>query len=258
MSALGDSFRTARESQGITLSEAAERTHIRSVYLEAIEAEDWNVIGPPVYVRGFLRSYARFLGLDPETAVTGYAATAPGATTIAPLAQPSVRPEPVIGERGPGAKKRGLSIGAVASVLVAFVLVLFVGFEYVDYQRDRAAPVNAVTAPPARHAPRPVRAERDQSLPTATSVAQRRAGSKGESRPSGFAVDLRDNSWLRIVVDGKLEMEGVYPKGTQRTFAGRSAIVRVGNAGGVDISVDGKDLGPMGGLGDVAERAYQR
>jgi len=253
MSALGDSFRTARESQGLTLSEAAERTHIRSVYLEAIEAEDWKAIGPPVYVRGFLRSYARFLGLDAEAAVSGYAATAPGATAIAPLAQPSVRPEPVIGERGWA--QRGPSVGAVASVLVAFGLVLFVGFEYVDYQRGRARPANPAAVPSARPVARPVRAERDMPPPAATLAARAR---KGEAHASGFAVHLRDDSWLRIVVDGKLEMEGVYKKGTQRTFAGRTATVRVGNAGGVDISVDGKDLGPMGGLGDVAERSYQR
>jgi hypothetical protein len=255
MSALGDTFRTARESQGITLSEAAERTHIRSVFLEAIEAEDWQAIGPPVYVRGFLRSYARSLGLDAEAAVSAYAATAPGATTISPLAQPSVRPEPVIGQRG--SAKRGMSIGAVASVLVAFALVLFVGYEYVDYQRGRPTPANPVAAPPARPIGRPVRAEHQVPLPGATLAAER-AARKGEAHASGFAVHLRDNSWLRIVVDGKLEMEGVYPKGTQRTFPGRSATVRVGNAGGVDISVDGKDLGPMGGLGDVAERSYQR
>jgi cytoskeletal protein RodZ len=254
MSAFGDSFRTTRESQGLTLSEAAERTHIRSVYLEAIEAEDWQAIGPPVYVRGFLRCYARFLGLDAEAAVSGYVATAPGATAISPLAQPSVRPEPVIGERG--SAKRGPSIGAVASVLVAFALVLFVGFEYVDYQRGRTAPAGPVAVPSARSTARPVRAEHDMPLPAATLAAER--APKGEAHASGFAVHLRDSSWLRIVVDGKLEMEGVYKKGTQRTFAGRTATVRVGNAGGVDISVDGKDLGPMGGLGDVAERSYQR
>jgi cytoskeletal protein RodZ len=258
MSALGDSFRAARESQGVTLSQAAERTHIRSVYLEAIEAEDWKAIGPPVYVRGFLRSYARFVGLDAEAVVRGYVATAPGATAVAPLAQPSVRPEPVIGERGSAAKRRGPSIGAVASVLVAFALVLFVGFEYVDYQRGRAVPVSAASAAPARPTARPVRAERGRPLPAAPWVAGRHAAPKGEPHPSGFAVHLRDSSWLRIVVDGKVEMEGLYTKGTQRTFAGRSATVRVGNAGGVDISVDGKDLGPMGGLGDVAERSYQR
>jgi cytoskeleton protein RodZ len=254
MSALGDTFRSARESQGLTLAEVAERTHIRSVYLEAIEAEAWQAIGPPVYVRGFIRSYARSLGLDPDAAVAAYAASTPGGV---PVAQPVPRAEPLLGDRR-NAAKRGLSIGAVAAVLVAFALVLFVGFQYVDYQRGQAVPANAVSAAPKRHPAQPGRAVHEIPVPATSVAAEPRPTAKSEPHASGFAVRLRDSSWLRIVVDGKLEMEGLYRKGTERTFAGRSATVRVGNAGGVDISVDGKDLGPMGGLGDVAERSYQR
>jgi hypothetical protein len=163
----------------------------------------------------------------------------------------------LLSDRG-NATKRGLSIGAAAAVLAAFALVLFVGFEYVDYQRGQAVPASAVSVAPSRHTVGHERAVRQLPVPGATVAAGLRPAAKSEPRAAGFAVRLRDNSWLRIVVDGKVEMEGLYPKGTQRTFTGRSATVRVGNAGGVDISVDGKDLGPMGGLGDVAERSYQR
>jgi cytoskeleton protein RodZ len=252
MSALGDTFRAARESKSLTLSDVAEYTHIRSVYLEAIEAEDWDTIGPPVYVRGFIRTYARFLGLDPEAACSTYAP----ATPLASPAHGARRGEPLSGERGKGAK-RGLSIGAVAAVLVAFALVLFVGFQYVDYHRGQAAPAAAVTAAPSRPPARPERSVREGLVPVGKTAGSAQAG-KAEPRARGFAVRLRDNSWLRMVVDGKVEMEGLFQKGTKRTFAGRSATIRVGNAGGVEISVDGKDLGPMGGLGDVAERSYQR
>jgi cytoskeletal protein RodZ len=240
----------------LTLSDVSEHTHIRSVYLEAIEAEDWNAVGPPVYVRGFIRTYARFLGLDADAAAAAYGATALGGA-VTPVPQLVPRAEPPIGDRRK-AVRRGLSVGAVAGVLVAFALVLFVGFEYVDYQRNQNTPINAAPAARSRPTARPERAVHEFPAPAAAMAADLRTPSKTEPHPSGFAVHLRDNSWLRIVVDGKLEMEGLYPKGTQRTFAGRSATVRVGNAGGVDIFVDGKDLGPMGGLGDVAERSYQR
>jgi transcriptional regulator with XRE-family HTH domain len=65
MPALGERFRAAREARGLSLSDVAEQIRIRSVYLAAIEDDNWNAIGAPVYVRGFLRTYARFLGLDP-------------------------------------------------------------------------------------------------------------------------------------------------------------------------------------------------
>ena len=70
--ALGDRFRAAREARGLSLSDAAEQIRIRSVYLAAIEDENWSAIGAPVYVRGFLRTYARYLGLDPEEAVGSF------------------------------------------------------------------------------------------------------------------------------------------------------------------------------------------
>jgi cytoskeleton protein RodZ len=70
--ALGERFRAAREARGISISQAAEQIRIRSVYLAAIEEENWGTIGAPVYARGFLRTYARFLGLDPEEAVAAF------------------------------------------------------------------------------------------------------------------------------------------------------------------------------------------
>ena len=72
MAALGEEFRRAREARGQTISDVAERLHIRSVYLTAIEDEDWAAIGAPVYIRGFMRTYARYLGLDPEAAVARF------------------------------------------------------------------------------------------------------------------------------------------------------------------------------------------
>ena len=72
MPALGERFRAAREARGLTLSDVAEQIRIRSVYLAAIEDENWTAIGAPVYVRGFLRTYARFLGLDPEESVAAF------------------------------------------------------------------------------------------------------------------------------------------------------------------------------------------
>lgn len=273
MSALGDTFRTMRESQGLSLSAVAERTHIRSVYLAAIETEDWASIGPPVYVRGFLRSYARALGLDADDVIAQFAKTPGGSAplTSAPTAptRPAV-PPPITRERvekprsTSAVKERdderrpGLSLGAMVGVLVALALVAFVGYQYVEYsQGGTVAQLPPATAS-AEPAPSAAAQPADERVVPVEQTPEPRAVAKiPEDRPSGFAVRLRDSSWLRVVVDGKVAMEGIYPKGTQRTFGGRSATVRVGNAGGVDISVDGKDLGPMGGLGDVAERSYQ-
>ena len=76
--ALGQRFRAAREARGLSLSDVAEQIRIRSVYLSAIEEESWSTIGAPVYIRGFLRTYARFLGIEPEEAVAAFNQNQPG------------------------------------------------------------------------------------------------------------------------------------------------------------------------------------
>src|SRR5438270_11067215 len=91
---LGERFRAAREERSLTLSEVGEQLRIRSVYLAAIEEENWEAIGAPVYIRGFLRTYARFLGLDPEEAVgefTTASVVAPSGSATAAKASPGQR-----------------------------------------------------------------------------------------------------------------------------------------------------------------------
>lgn len=69
---IGEYLRRVRNSKRITLVEVEGKLHIRRSYLEAIEAGDYERIPSEVYVRGFLRSYSRFLGLSPEKIVKRY------------------------------------------------------------------------------------------------------------------------------------------------------------------------------------------
>jgi transcriptional regulator with XRE-family HTH domain len=66
MQTIGERLEEARKRKGISIREAAETTKIRSDYLQKFEANSFDVDLPPLYLRGFLRAYARFLELDPE------------------------------------------------------------------------------------------------------------------------------------------------------------------------------------------------
>src|SRR5579862_7758058 len=121
MPALGERIRATREARGLSLSDVAEQIRIRSVYLAAIEDQNWSAIGAPVYVRGFLRTYARYLGLDPEEAVSEFAAAsgqpassaAPGRSAgLEPREQRSLRPILWVA-------------GIIAAGLVGFVIYLY-------------------------------------------------------------------------------------------------------------------------------------
>lgn len=66
MGELGTTLARAREARGLTLEDAERDTRISRRYLQALEAEQFDVIPAPVYARGFLRSYSQYLGLDPK------------------------------------------------------------------------------------------------------------------------------------------------------------------------------------------------
>src|SRR5882757_5618295 len=72
MQTIGDRLEEARKRKGISIREAAETTKIRGDYLQKFEANAFDVDLPPLYVRGFLRSYARFLELDPDRLVSDF------------------------------------------------------------------------------------------------------------------------------------------------------------------------------------------
>jgi cytoskeleton protein RodZ len=87
---LGRALRTARLRCGKSLEEAGRELRVRTEYLDALEREDFEAIGGDVYVRSFMRSYARFLGLNADKAVAYYE-----------RAYGRPRPEPAPVERSP-------------------------------------------------------------------------------------------------------------------------------------------------------------
>jgi cytoskeletal protein RodZ len=66
MAELGNTLSRARRARGITLEDAERDTHVSRRYLQALESEDFSSFPAPVYARGFLRTYSRYLGLNPE------------------------------------------------------------------------------------------------------------------------------------------------------------------------------------------------
>jgi len=66
---LGQLLREARERKGVTLADAQQATKIRLSFLQALEKEDFSVLPPPFYIRGFIKTYAVYLNLEPRSTV---------------------------------------------------------------------------------------------------------------------------------------------------------------------------------------------
>ena len=78
MASIGQKLEEARNRKGISIREAEEATKIRGHFLASFEKDVFDVDLPPVYLSGFLKNYARFLGLDPEAVLAELDVLLPG------------------------------------------------------------------------------------------------------------------------------------------------------------------------------------
>lgn len=139
---IGERLAAAREARGIDLLRAERETKIRRGYLAALERGDYASLPGGVYVRGFLRNYAQYLGLDPDEAVAQWHREAPADA-----------PEPVIVVRQPLlAPRKGLVLSSgvvVAAVVTVGVLAIlaYIGFQLVRFSEP--PPLTVVQPPTA-------------------------------------------------------------------------------------------------------------
>jgi cytoskeletal protein RodZ len=220
---IGEALRSAREAQGKSVEDAAAATRIRSSYLEALEQERFDQLGGNVYAKGFLRSYARYLGIDPGPLLEAYRAQE---RPDAPLFEhaPAVI-------RGQASRRRGPTWLVVAIVCVSVILLVSL------WSLLRPSPDATSAQPPFQPAP-------------ATTVV----GSAGTSAPpttakaaaQGVTVVLRytARSWTRVTADGRVFFEGTPGPDERRTFrAKRSIDLILGAPAAVTLTVNGKHLG---------------
>lgn len=116
---IGQRLAEARESRNITLEQAEQETRIRLKYLMAMEAGEFDALPNPVVARGFLRSYARYLGLDPEPLVEALQGALPESPGVL---RPARREGPHVMEMDLG-RPGGGGITTVLSALLVIVLV---------------------------------------------------------------------------------------------------------------------------------------
>ena len=245
---IGETLVAARRQQGVSLADAAAETRVRESYLAALEEEDFSALGGDVYVKGFLRSYARFLRLDPEPLIATYRAQFErSAEETATLAHQPVAP--MLGEGRPGV------VVAVGVAVIGLVNRRGVGEE------DLAgAPEPAVTEMPSTGI--------DPTQPASTETAEPSDSPTDAptDQPTEFlgsdTVELTletdgGPSWLVVTVDGDTEVEAEHPDGTTLSFEANETIsILIGDAGVVRVTVNGEDRGMLGERSEVVERTF--
>jgi cytoskeleton protein RodZ len=271
----GEKLRRERESRRITLDQIAEATKISSRNLRALEEENFAILPGGIFNKGFVRSYARFLGINEDKAVADYLAAAGEKLPAAKIEGGGI-PDPPPKPRKPESSK-GAPSGAfwiTATVLLGVALGLGGWKYYKQYLTERSAraartvKVEATTPTltlPTEPAPvegvSTIADATQQGSLTPASVPTQPVPENQATAPAKISlvlqVSVNQDSWMRLTVDGSLAVEEVLKAGTVRSFRGvREIIVVAGNAGGVDLSLNGHKLDPLGPEGVRGERTF--
>jgi len=125
---IGDTLRSARERRNLSIDDCADRTRIRSKYLQALEEEDFSILPEPAYARSFLRTYATSLGIEPTELTRIFDSLPESARGVPSPVELAAREAPgAIGRENRSRRRRGgraalwALIGAIAVVGLAYV-----------------------------------------------------------------------------------------------------------------------------------------
>lgn len=232
---IGQTLREARVRRKLTLQQAEDDTKIRVKYLQAMENEDFEVMPGATYVKGFLRTYSTYLGLDADVIIDEYSSRTGPVPDHEPFGGVSALGKPR-SHRG----RNTLAFAAVVCLLVlAVVYLLGLGKHHTPQPKTNPNAIGITSTPTptntVTHSAAPVVARNTMTL-----VAARGA----------CWVDVRVGS-----ATGKQLFVGILNKGASSTFTNKQVIyVIVGAPSSLTIKVGGGPTRRLSGVGPVTYR----
>jgi cytoskeleton protein RodZ len=244
----GEELRRERVVREISLDEISAATKISVRLLKALEESDLPKLPAPTFTRGFIRAYARHLGIDPEEKVNAYIADLAGGSPDAPSAKkPRPRSRFWRGRRATA----GTIVGGVTGLLLLLGLIANPERRPLP-PRERPAPRSApVALKNVTVSSEPTPSIRVEAVPPAPSTPD---PAPAPSAGSGVSLMLEfdGDSWTRLEADGQTVLSGLIRGGETKRFEARDGFrLTLGNAGAVRVTVDGRSLDRLGAAGQV-------
>lgn len=233
---LGTLLRTARERRQISLEALARTTRISLAFLDAIERDDFDALPPPIFARGFLRAYAREVGLDPEDVVAQYRQLTERARAE-DAARDAARRENA--ERAAAIDTEGVGLDAFRPLpltVAALALALVVYIATTRETPNPELPDPAASAVPAKLPPPPAFAPRAPAVTPA--VQERPVATTG----SALRIEIRASGecWVEARADGIRVLFRLLEDGDRQTIdVQQEFILLVGDPAAFAFSIDG-------------------
>jgi len=243
---VGATLRDARARKGLSLKQVAAATKIPVHTLELIERNDLHRLPGGIFVRGFLRSYAAEVGLDPDAVVSEFLQQMPPEDAAHGTAR-----EPEAGTREVAEETAFVGRQQMAGVVLRLALVsvpLAIAILYFS-SRSRSAPAVRVPEP----AVEPPRVEAQALEPVSPAEAEPppavapASAPLVEEQPVLIEIVPTESCWVELAVDGRVAVSRVIAAGEREAhrFA-RNAVLRVGDAAACAVRLDGRPARPLG------------
>jgi cytoskeleton protein RodZ len=300
MGVFGDRMRREREMRGVTLEEISESTKISKRALQALEEEDFDLLPGGIFNKGFVRAYARYLGIDEEQAVADFMAA--DATNHALQAEEKFPLNVEDRQAQPPLNPKRSRV----PVLLALLLLAAAAGGWTLWNKHKAQQASVTgdwqgseTSVPTNRAPDQSPSSQgaqtntndsgtaaqpstettnstepgqktDSSTPatsnndpeSASGTTSNDAIGKQSSSSSDFSaadsapvskqlftvsIKATEDSWISIVADGRPPVEYILNAEKQRSVtAGKELVLVTGNAGGIEVSYNGRPIAPLG------------
>jgi cytoskeleton protein RodZ len=243
----GEILKHRREDLGLEIHEIAESLKIGEDYLAAIENDAFEKLPVPVYTMGYIRCYAAFVGIDADSIIQFYREhlSQPQPSTIIPIAF---------------SQKKSSRLGYLVAVM-GLLFVAFLLFPRVPKERNvdsvagspaagRASAGGAAAgSEPAQRGEVFQHSGGGEAIPVRGPELPEKQAASGEHN---LSVTAADTTWISVTFENGRREEMLLRPGQSKNwpFSGKASL-KVGNAGGININLDGRDLGKPGGPGQV-------
>ena len=267
-----------REQRGITLDQISQSTKIGTRFLQALEQDHFEQLPGGIFNKGFVRAYARFVGIDEEQAVADYlSATGANQPKTEAVEDAPVIELPPEQERSHAA---GVPWGMLATLLliVAFSFAVWGFYSRVTITRTQPPTRTSLsqTPTPAAASPSPQEAQAAREVkssgpPNVSPLPAARTTSAANSSPASISnstveavprdivlqIRAREDAWVSINVDGEVTTQETLTALSEKTIRARQQIIlKAGNIGALDLEFKGKPLPVQGKAGEVKTLAF--
>lgn len=278
---LGDLLRQTREQKNLSLDDVEKGTNIRKLYIKAIEDGNYDKLPGEVFLKGFIKTYGKFLGLDGQKLIEQYKAeknppisseaktdttktpTEPVASTDNTTTTPdntqqksSEKPNKPVAKSVPNidnfndskkyleTKTSGKSKKNIIIIAIIIIVIVAGAIAFLSSQGSNNEPATIDNQPKTEQA----QPQQQQNTP-----APAPAPVSGSEVSAVFSQDC----WTEVKVDGNTVLSETVKAGSTLNWKGNNQVeITVGNAGAVDVTFNGQAQGKMGDVGAVVTKSF--